>query len=84
MLYYSMHRTQLHLDDAQYRWLKRRADEQGSIAAVVRGLIDEARQATAVPDPAADELLAYLCDAPAPGSGRESTVATLDDDLYGA
>ena len=44
MLYYSMkHRTQLYLDEGQYRWLKQRAGESGSIAAVVRDLIDAER-----------------------------------------
>ena len=44
MLYYSMqHRTQLYLDDSQYRWLKQQAGQRGSIAAVVRELIEAAR-----------------------------------------
>lgn len=81
-LYYSMrHRTQLYLDEGQYRWLKQRAGEAGSIAAVVRELIDAERARGA--DPAADPLLSYLMDE-APGKGRERTsVSTLDDDLYG-
>ena len=81
-LYYSMrHRTQLYLDEGQYRWLKQRAGEAGSIAAVVRELIDAERARGA--DPAADPLLSYLMDE-APGKGREGTsVSTLDDDLYG-
>lgn len=81
-LYYSMrHRTQLYLDEGQYRWLKQRAGEAGSIAAVVRGLID-AERARGL-DPAADPLLSYLVDE-APGKGREGTsVSTLDRDLYG-
>jgi hypothetical protein len=82
-LYYSMrHRTQLYLDEGQYRWLKQRAGEAGSIAAVVRELIDAERARGA--DPAADPLLSYLVDE-APGKGREGTsVSTLDDDLYGS
>jgi hypothetical protein len=82
MLYYSMrHRTQLYLDGGQYRWLKQRAGEAGSIAAVVRELID-AERARGV-DPAADPLLSYLVDE-APGSGRKGTsVSDLDRDLYG-
>lgn len=81
-LYYSMrHRTQLYLDEGQYRWLKQRAGEAGSIAAVVRELID-AERARGV-DPSADPLLSYLVDE-APGRGREGTsVSTLDRDLYG-
>ncbi len=82
MLYYSMkHRTQLYLDDGQYRWLKQRAGEAGSIAAVVRDLID-AERARGV-DPATDPLLSYLVDE-APGKGRKGTsVSSLDRDLYG-
>jgi hypothetical protein len=82
MLYDSMkHRTQLYLDDAQHRWLRRRAGKSGSIAAVVRELIDAERARQ--PDPAADPLLRYLVDE-APGRGREGTsVSTLDRDLYG-
>lgn len=81
-LYYSMrHRTQLYLDEGQYRWLKQRAGEAGSIAAVVRELID-AERARGV-DPNADPLLSYLVDE-APGKGQEGTsVSTLDRDLYG-
>lgn len=81
-LYYSMrHRTQLYLDEGQYRWLKQRAGKVGSIAAVVRELID-AERARGV-DPAVDPLLSYLVDE-APGKGREGTsVSSLDRDLYG-
>lgn len=82
MLYYSMkHRTQLYLDEAQYRWLRQRAGESGSIAAVVRGLIDAERARRM--DPAADPLLNYLVEE-APARGPEGTsVSTLDRDLYG-
>ena len=82
MLYYSMkHRTQLYLDDGQYRWLRQRAGKSGSIAAVVRELIDAERARR--PDSAADPLLSYLVEEP-PGRGREETsVRTLDRDLYG-
>lgn len=82
MLYSSMkHRTQLYLDDAQYRWLRQRAGKSGSIAAVVRELIDAERARRA--DPAVDPLLSFLV-ADAPSRGREQTsVTTLDRDLYG-
>jgi hypothetical protein len=82
-LYYSMrHRTQLYLDEGQYRWLKQRAGRAGSIAAVVRGLID-AERARGI-DRTADPLLSYLVDE-APGKGREgSSVTSLDRDLYGS
>lgn len=81
-LYYSMrHRTQLYLDEGQYRWLKQRAGEAGSIAAVVRELIDAERARRL--DPAEDPLLRYLVsDAPAKGRKRTS-VESLDRDLYG-
>jgi len=81
-LYYSMrHRTQLYLDEGQYRWLKQRAGESGSIAAVVRELIDAERARRL--DPSEDPLLRYLVsDAPAKGSKRTS-VESLDRDLYG-
>jgi hypothetical protein len=74
------HRTQLYLDEAQYRWLKRRAEDAGSIAAVVRQLIDSARggSGTASDDP----FLRYLLVEP-PGRGAPgTTVESLDDDLY--
>lgn len=82
MLYSSMkHRTQLYLDDSQYRWLKQRAGGSGSIAAVVRELIDAERGRLS--DPAADPLLRFLVEE-SPGRGREKTsVETLDRDLYG-
>jgi hypothetical protein len=82
MLYSSMkHRTQLYLDEGQYRWLREQAGRSGSIAAVVRDLIDAERARRA--DPAADPLLRFLVDE-APGRGREQTsVSTLDRDLYG-
>jgi len=83
MLYSSMkHRTQLYLDEGQYRWLRQRAGKSGSIAAVVRELIDAER--TRLADPAADPLLRFLV-AESPGRGREETsVTTLDRDLYGS
>jgi hypothetical protein len=75
------HRTQLYLDEGQYRWLKQQARQGGSIAGVVRELIDMARSRR--PNPAHDSLISYLIDEPpAEGSGG-STVQTLDEDLYG-
>jgi hypothetical protein len=83
MLYSSMkHRTQLYLADGQYRWLQERAGKAGSIAAVVRELIDAERARLA--DPAGDPLLRFLVEEP-PGRGPEGTsVSTLDRDLYGS
>lgn len=82
MLYDSMkHRTQLYLDEGQHRWLKQRAGRSGSIAAVVRELIDAERARRA--DLAGDALIGYLVEEPA-GKGRKGTsVTTLDSDLYG-
>jgi len=75
------HRTQLYLDEGQHRWLKQQARQGGSIAGVVRELIDMARSRR--PNPARDSLISYLIDEPpAEGSG-DSTVQTLDQDLYG-
>lgn len=82
MLYYAMkHRTQLYLDESQYRWLKRRAGAGGSIAAVVRELIDNARRGR--PDPSDDPFIRYLMDDPAPEGTGPSSVETIDEDLYG-
>lgn len=83
MLYSSMkHRTQLYLDEGQYRWLRQRAGKAGSIAAVVRELIDAERARLADPD--ADPLLRFLVEEP-PARGREDTsVTTLDRDVYGS
>ncbi len=80
MLYSSMrHRTQLYLDEGQYRWLRERAGKAGSIAAVVRDLIDAERARLA--DPAGDPLLRFLVEE-SPGRGPEGTsVTTLDRDL---
>jgi hypothetical protein len=82
MLYSSMkHRTQLYLSEAQHRWLRQRAGKSGSIAAVVRELIDAERLRK--PNLTGDPLLSYLVEAE-PGRGpAETTVATLDHDLYG-
>jgi hypothetical protein len=83
MLYSSMkHRTQLYLDEGQYRWLQQRAGKAGSIAAVVRELIDAERARLA--DAGGDPLLSFLADE-APARGSEGTsVTTLDRDLYGS
>lgn len=75
------HRTQLYLDDGQYRWLKQQASQGGSIAAVVRDLIDAARSRRT--NPARDPLIRYLIDEPPAGGASDSTVQTLDEDIYG-
>lgn len=73
-------RTQLYLEEDQYRWLKQRAG-RGSIAGVVRDLIDHAREAR--PNLSGDPLIRYLLDEPAAGI-RPTSVTTLDEDLYGS
>jgi hypothetical protein len=75
------HRTQLYLDEDQYRWLKQRAGSRGSIAAVVRDLIDTARARR--PSPVRDPLIRFLLDEPPADGGAPSTVETIDRDLYG-
>ncbi|HTD58062.1 MAG TPA: hypothetical protein VK672_04135 [Solirubrobacteraceae bacterium] len=76
------HRTQLYLEDDQYRWLQRRAGSSGSIAGVVRELIDAARSRRQAP--ATDPLIGYLIDDEPAHSGAQSTVENLDQDIYGA
>ena len=75
-------RTQLYLDEDQHRWLRQRAGRGGSIAGVVRALIDAARAER--PDPRSDPLIRYLMKEPPARGKRQSSVTTLDDDLYGA
>jgi hypothetical protein len=75
------HRTQLYPDESQYRWLKQQAGSRGSIAAVVRDLIENARARRS--SPLSDPLLRYLSDEPAAAGETPSTVDTLDRDLYG-
>ncbi len=75
------HRTQLYLDDSQYRWLKQQAQREGSIARVVRDLIDTARSRR--PNLAHDPLIRYLIEEPPAEGTHGSTVQTLDEDLYG-
>jgi predicted CopG family antitoxin len=72
------HRTQLHLDEDQYRWLKRQAGG-GSMAEVVRALIDEARSAGPTLE---DAFLRWLFEEPAE-AGTVSGADTIDEDVYG-
>jgi hypothetical protein len=76
------HRTQVFLTDEQYRWLKIRAGSSGSIAAVVREMIDSELEV----DPEElrnDPFIQYLLSEPEPATGVPSTVTTIDQDLYG-
>jgi hypothetical protein len=75
------HRTQLYLEEDQYRWLRQRAGQGGSIAGVVRELIDAARSRRSSPD--RDPLLRYLAQEPPARAERSSTVTDLDRDVYG-
>lgn len=75
------HRTQLYLSDAQYRWLQREAARAGSIAQVVRDLIDRARTSASPDDH--DPLIALLLDEQPARGASPSSVGTLDEDLYG-
>lgn len=76
-----MHRTQVSLEEDQYRWLRQQAGRGGSIAAVVRRLIDAERARPA--DPRRDPAIRYLLERPAGSGSVASSVGTLDDDLYG-
>ncbi|MGH2793971.1 MAG: hypothetical protein ACRDKG_06665 [Actinomycetota bacterium] len=76
-----MRRTQVYLDDDQYRWLKRQAGVNGSIAGVLRDLIDRAKKDRGT-DPGDDPLIRHLLHDP-PAKGRKRTsVTTIDEDLY--
>jgi hypothetical protein len=75
------HRTQLYLDDGQYRWLKQQARRGGSIAQVVRDLIDTERSRR--PSVARDPLIRYLIEEPPAAGPPGSTVERLDEELYG-
>lgn len=76
-----VHRTQVSLEEEQYRWLRQQAGQGGSIAAVVRRLID-AERARPV-DPRRDPAIRYLLEQPAASGSAVSSVGTLDDELYG-
>lgn len=82
MLYCVMaKRTQLYLDEDQYRWLKRQAGPKGSIAGVVRDLIDRARGPKK--DLRDDPAIRFLLDEP-PERGRvPGSADTIDEELYG-
>lgn len=73
-------RTQLYLEEDQYRWLKRQAG-RGAMADVVRRLIDEARGRTSPSK--GDPFIRYLLEEPPGRGGRTTSVATLDEDVYG-
>ena len=78
----AVHRTQVNLEEEQYRWLKQQAGSGGSIAAVVRRLIDAARSRPV--DPGRDPAIRYLLEQPASSRSGTTSVTTLDEDLYGS
>ncbi len=82
MMYYIMtRRTQITLEDDQYRWLKQQARRDGSIAGVIRRLVDEARATR--PPVGDDPFIRYLFDEPPARGKSPSSVTTIDEELYG-
>jgi hypothetical protein len=75
------HRTQIFLTDEQHRWLKIKAGNAGSIAAVVRDWIDSEMEPG--PDLRNDPAIGFLLGPPEAATGKPSTVTTIDQDLYG-
>jgi hypothetical protein len=75
-----MRRTQVYLSEEQYRWLKREAGRRGSIASVLRDLIDRARNRSQ--NLAKDPLARYLLEEPPARGKAETSVSTLDEDIY--
>jgi len=73
-----MRKLQLYVTEEQYRLLKRRADDVGSIAGVVRELID---RSTALPDPESDPFYEHVL-ADRPGSARRYGAERAKRDLY--
>lgn len=71
-------KVQLYLSEEQYRFLKQRAGERGSLAAVVRELIDAAGRPE---DPTADPFFRHLV-APKAGSGRRYAAEQAKRELY--
>lgn len=82
MMYCVMsHRMQVTLEEDQYRWLKREAQRNGgSIAAVMRRLVDDARSKPK--DPYEDPFVKYLLSEPVKGE-RPAKVSSLDEEIYG-
>lgn len=73
-----MRKVQLYLTEEQYRLLKQRAGELGSIAAVVRELIDAS---TRPEHPSADPFYRHLT-ARKRGSGRPYDAGHAKQELY--
>jgi hypothetical protein len=75
------HRTQLFLTDEQYRWLKIKAGNSGSIAAVVRDWIDS--EIEPGPDLRDDPFIRWMLEEPGFSNGIPSSVETIDEEIYG-
>jgi hypothetical protein len=74
----AMRKVQLYLTEAQYRLLKQRAGKTGSIAQVVRDLVD----GTGRPDdPQEDPFFKHVM-APKPASGDATPAGEAKRDLY--
>jgi hypothetical protein len=71
-------KLQLYVTERQYRLLKQRAARRGSIAAVVRDLID---QSASPADPEADPFFRHL-EVTGEGSGEPYDSETAKRDLY--
>lgn len=71
-------KVQLYLTEEQYRFVKQRAGERGSIAQVVRDLIEAAGRPE---DPKADPFYEHLL-APKTGSGKRYEAESAKRDLY--
>ena len=71
-------KVQLYLTEEQYRLVKQRAGERGSIAQVVRDLIDAAGRPD---DPTRDPFYRHVMSEK-PGSGRRYTAEGAKRDLY--
>ncbi|MDQ3991964.1 MAG: hypothetical protein M3245_06635 [Actinomycetota bacterium] len=72
-------KVQLYLTEEQYRFVKQRAAERGSIAQVVRDLIDEAGRPN---DPRSDPFYQHLIETKK-GSGRSYDAESAKRELYG-
>jgi hypothetical protein len=74
----AMRKVQLYLTEAQYRLLKQRAGKSGSIAQVVRDLVD----GTGMPDdPSEDPFIKHVLSDKAP-TGDSTSAEEAKRDLY--
>lgn len=74
----ALRKLQLYVTEEQYRLLKQRAEGRGSIARVVRELIEGAGALT---DPTRDPFYRHLMS-PKRGSGRRYSAERAKRDLY--